>query len=410
LHYYEKYDYLKEIFTQDKDFLSIPGYKINIHNYNFVSPGTDVLPGKAEYFCDKHSASFDEFNSESLPGQAYENNHNKLFFQDCNISENNDFVYSVLKPEGSGKLSDAVFLFHGFNEKEWCKYLLWATEIVSRTGKAVVLFPLAFHMNRTKNVWSDKHLMQKISAERTRINPLNKNSSYLNAAISTRIESNPQRFFWSGLQTYYDTIGIFKEIKTGRHPDFKSDCNINILAYSIGCFFSLLMLMADPDKLFCKTKLFCFCGGATFERMNPDSRYILDKSATVALQTYFAEQLESDFKSEKRLSHYLSDNHYEESCFKTMLNYHRYRELREKRLLEIHDRIRAIALEKDYVIPPKEVINTLQGIDRNIPVNVCTLDYGYPYSHVTMFNQQIKYASEVDNCFNEFIDEIINFL
>lgn len=410
MHYYEKYYYLKEAFTQDADFLTIPLYKVNINNYTFISQYANLLPGKTEYFCDKHKMSFDGIKDSTLSSQTYDESKQKLFFEDLNISENSNFVYSVLKPEGREKLSDAIFLFHGLNEKEWCKYLPWAAEIVSRTGKAVVLFPLAFHMNRTKDVWNDKHHMQKISSERARINPLNNNSSYLNSAISTRIESDPQRFFWSGLQTYFDTIEIFKLIKSGNHPDFKSDCRINILAYSIGCFFSLLMLMADPEKLFCKTKLFCFCGGATFEKMNPDSRYILDKSASIAVQTYFAQQLENDFRSEKRLSHYLSSDHSDISWFKTMLNYHYFREVRENRLLEIHNNIRAIALEKDYVIPPDGVKNTLQGIDKLIPIKVTTLDYPYPYSHVTMFNLQNKYENEVDKYFNEFVDEICGFL
>jgi hypothetical protein len=44
--------------------------------------------------------------------------------------------------------------------------------------------------------------------------PENTHFSYVNAAISSRLEAHPQRIFWSGLQTYSDIIEVVKEIKT----------------------------------------------------------------------------------------------------------------------------------------------------------------------------------------------------
>lgn len=410
MHYYEKYNRLKNLFSQTEDSLFIKEFDILISNYQFESPAAHILPGNTKYFCDIHSKPFDVINGESLRTLGYEDSYKELFLHDQSISSNYNFTYSVIKPSDTGKFSNAIILFHGFNEKKWDKYLPWAVDLSKRLNTPIILFPLAFHMNRASPEWSDKKLMHKASKIRSLNKPSNTNSSYVNAAISTRLESNPQRLFWSGLQAYYDTVKFFKLIKSGTHPDFKKDTSINILSYSIGSFFSLIMMMADPEKLFSETKLFCFCGGATFDRMNSVSKYILDNQASVVLQAYYSEQLNSNFIDEERLSHYISSEHFEESYFKTMLNYHHFLPRREARLKEISPRISALALEKDDVVPPEEVLNTLQGKYRNIPTPVKIRDFPFPYTHITMFNPMPMYADLVDETYGKFLDDISGFL
>ena len=61
-------------------------------------------------------------------------------------------------------------------------------------------------MNRAPNVWSDSRLMNKIAIQRANKLP-NAKTSFINAAISERLEASPQRFFLSGLQTYKDFCG-----------------------------------------------------------------------------------------------------------------------------------------------------------------------------------------------------------
>ena len=101
-------------------------------------------------------------------------------------------------------------MLHGFNEKYWDKYLPWAKRLMEQTGKAVVLFPIAFHMNRAPHEWCERRLMHEVSDLRKKTFPDVICSSLVNVAISTRLQAKPQRFVWSGLQTYYDVIRLIR--------------------------------------------------------------------------------------------------------------------------------------------------------------------------------------------------------
>ena len=72
---------------------------------------------------------------------------------DNNIQENKSFSYTIFTPKGSQKTNQAILLLHGLNERNWDKYLTWAEYLSLATGKAVILFPRAFHMNRTPMFW-----------------------------------------------------------------------------------------------------------------------------------------------------------------------------------------------------------------------------------------------------------------
>jgi hypothetical protein len=271
------------------------------------------------------------------------------------------------------------------NEKRWDKYLPWAQALVQRTGKAVLLFPIAFHMNRTPAPWSDPRRMAKVSSERRSAFPAITASSLSNAAMSTRLHTQPQRFFWSGLQAYEDILYLLRELRSGRLADLPAETHVDLFAYSIGAFLSEILLMANEDGLFDSSRLLLFCGGPTLDRMNPTSRYILDSEATIALFAFYNQHLENEFLRDARLAHYFGDGHPAGKTFRSMLSYHTRRSEREQRLAELSERIHAIALRQDSVIPPEEVLNTLQGSFRDIPTKVDILDFDYPYSHITPF-------------------------
>jgi hypothetical protein len=93
-----------------------------------------------------------------------------------------------------------------------------------------------------------------------------------------------------------------------------------------------------------------------------------------------------------------------------MLSYHKCKELREKRLREIAHNIKAIALKKDDVIPSNEVINTLKGEDRDIPVPVSILNYNYRYDHINPFPNEASLEAEVDDNFNALFSNASEFL
>jgi len=303
-----------------------------------------------------------------------------------------------------------ILLFHGFNEKHWHKYLPWAARMLEDTGKTIVLFPIAFHMNRAPAAWSDPRLMHQVSKRRREEFPDLLNSSLLNAAISSRLQRNPQRFIWSGLQTYHDVKDFVESCTRGEHPLFNKACSIDIMAYSIGGFLSQVLLLSNPDGLFSETRLFMFCGGPVFNRISPVSKFILDSEANVHLYSFLVEHLESHLKHDVKLSACLSDGSESGVAFRSMLSYKSRVAYREERFEKMSRRISAIALAKDEVIPPYEVENTLNGRNRNIPIRVRTLDFPYPYKHEDPFPAQPGISTEVNEGFRDVFDIIGCFL
>jgi hypothetical protein len=200
-----------------------------------------------------------------------------------------------------------------------------------------------------------------------------------------------------------------KDIKANQHPDIEADASIDFFAYSIGAFLAQILMMTDYEGYFSKSKLCLFCGGAVFNRLSPVSKFILDSEANVSLYSFVVEHLESHMKRDKMLRTYLGDSHPEGVYFRSMLNYKTFTNFRENRFRGMHNRVLAITLEKDTVVPPYEVINTLQGIKRDIPIEVDILDFSYPYKHEDPFPALTSIADAVDEEFNKAFERICNF-
>jgi hypothetical protein len=100
---------------------------------------------QARYVCSSHGALKGETGPQTekadLPGGF-------LDLQDSHVSENRKFHYPLFHCPERGRARELLLLFHGLNEKDWHKYLPWAHQLALTTGKAVLLFPIAFHMNR----------------------------------------------------------------------------------------------------------------------------------------------------------------------------------------------------------------------------------------------------------------------
>jgi hypothetical protein len=332
-----------------------------------------------------------------------------LDVHDSQVPDNREFRYHVLQPAGSVSARELILVFHGFNEKSWHKYLPWAHRLVERTGKAVVLWPIAFHMNRAPIEWSDRRLMYRVSEARKRAFPAMIGSSLSNVAISTRLQARPQRFFWSGLQTYNDIRQLLGEIAAGDHPWADPAAQVDIFAYSIGCMVAQILLMADARGIFRDTLVVMFCGGSVLNRMTPVSRFILDSETNVALYSYAVEHLESHLRDNERLRHYLGEAHPEGLQFRSMLNYPVMRKEREAQFRRLAPRLLAITLESDQVIPPYEVMNTLQGSSRDIPVRVVLLDPPYPYRHEDPFPAHDSLRGPVDEAFRHIMELAVEF-
>lgn len=386
--YLDLYEHLKSLVSFDSDRIDL-GTGMHVCNRHFASTHADLLPGDS-------------------PGAA--RGGDLLDVADGEVEENRSFRYHVFRPDGVEKSRGMILLFHGFNEKHWHKYLPWAAKLVEQTGKAVVLFPIAFHMNRAPGAWSDSRMMHRMSRKRREEFPDVLHSSLLNAAISIRLHRNPQRFIWSGLQTYHDVRDFVSSCRAGEHPLFEAGASVDILAYSIGGFLSEVLLLSNPDGLFSDTRLFMFCGGPVFNRISPVSRFILDSEANVRLYSFLVEHLESHLKHDAKLREYLEDGSESGTAFRSMLSYKSMASYREDGFRRMSDRIAAIALIGDEVIPPYEVENTLRGRFRDIAIPVTSLHFPYPYKHEDPFPATPAISAEVTACFENVFGQAARFL
>lgn len=407
--YRSLYFNLKKIDIETGRSVHIPGTGIEIFKFAFRSKSWAWLPGAGEYTCEEHRMSFHE-RAADLSRSDFIEYPAGIKHHDIDIIENRDFDITVFKkmvPKKSGRI---LFLFHGLNEKQWDKYLPWAEKLVEFTGSTVVLFPIAFHMNRVPPEWADIRLMNRVSAARRQHSPSILNSTFANAAISARLQLIPQRFFWSGLQTFYDVVQFIDEVRAGTHQFADPQAGFDFFTFSIGSFLGEILIMSNPKDYFHDSMFFIFCGGPTLNRMSPNSKFILDSDAAIAIYSFYMERLENELRLDKRMAHYFDGGHIAGRYFKSMLSYQKEKEFREKRFQELHSRIFALALGKDRVIPPNEVLNTLQGDFREIPVHVAINDFPYPYQHINPFPIDREFDDIVDREFNKVFETAAQFL
>lgn len=405
MEYYELYEVLKNHFDSEEEIVEISDLNITIESIPFESKVSDLLYGSDNLDCPKHHhpLKIDE-NAYLVYDQP------SIDIKDFDIECNKRFEYHILKRADVATADGCIIFFHGLNEKKWDKYLPWAYELAQKTHKAIMLFPIAFHMDRAETIWSDRHQMTEIVKFRKEKYPENTHFSYVNAATSSRLEAHPQRVFWSGLQTYSDIIEVVKDCKAGKIKSIAQDADLDLFGYSIGSFLSMIIKMADPHGFFTQSKVFCFCGGMTIDRMFPISKYIMDSQATIKMQSVFTELLSSDFKFDHRLKHYQDDDlHPQESWFKKMLRYNYFQREREERIHEIRSQVKAYVLEKDSVAPPIEALNTLQGGYRNINVDVEIKDFSFDYSHMVPFPLTHKHKTEITEAFHQFTRSASDF-
>lgn len=324
------------------------------------------------------------------------------------VEENCRFSYPVVVPDKSKKYDKGIILFHGLNEKSWDKYFVWAKYLAENTKRPVIMFPIAFHMNRAPKSWSDRRLMTEVSNFRKKIGKQD-NSTFANAALSTRLESHPEIFIYSGLQTCCDIQQLMYEVKSGENGIFTPEAQFDIFAYSIGAFLSQILLLANPGKLFTKTRLFIFCGGTTFDRMYGSSKYIMDLMAFKSLLNLKKRKL---FKMIKNNILSAGDKTLEETWYglELMMSKSRWRRQREALFSEIGGRIKAVALEKDKVMPVKGILQTLRGRWNNGSISVEVIDFPFQYTHEQPFPMgDDKIQGLVDRCFTVVFDKVVNF-
>lgn len=405
MNYSQSYLALEKLFTSSETIKEFD--TIEMHDLFFKSMSCAILPGIEEYRCELHNVTMkEEFLFYTEVGTI----NNDVNIKDIYVKENQSFKYQIIKPKGIGKVKKATFLFHGFNEKDWSKYLPWAKSICDGTGSAVILFPIAFHMQRAPKQWSEKREMYRLSEVRKQRFPNIIHSTLSNVAISMRLHAMPQRFIWSGLQTYYDVIQMIADIKNGNNEHIDKNFDFDIFAYSIGGLLAQILKLTNYNNYFENSKVCLFCSGATFNRLSPVSKFILDSESNVALYSYLVEHFDKMLERDNVLEHYIREGHQEGKVFSSMLDYQKMRELREKLLRKHENQIYAISLTKDDVIPSFEIMNTLKGAYRNINIRMEEMDFNYNYMHENPFPTNRIDSNEVDKSFQKVFDKVCAFL
>ncbi len=315
------------------------------------------LLGRPHYACEEHGVRF--------PGEPIEDGP-----PDCDVAENVDFRYPLLRAPGGERARHLVVLLHGLNERSFTKYVPWAYQLWRSTGAAVALHPLSFHVNRVLPQWGrqiDQHLARR------RAVPRNEDVHAFNCVISERLDAWPERFFWGGLQSYGDVVDLVREVREGRHPHVHPSARVDLLGYSIGGYLALGLLLLDEDGLFGDSRAVVFESGAALRATNMSSRFIIDHACEVSLMKLyvrFTGRLAND-----RLSHWLR-HHDLGRWFRALCGDESERPRLEARLREIAPRLLALGNRNDEVIPWPAILNTLQGLHRDTGVAVRRIDLG----------------------------------
>ena len=402
MNYTDRYQELKASTNYTDDVIDLGGNLV-LRNFDFSSQVRFADPAA-------EAGESLAFPPEAFAGTKYEGLQAFLNTTDAEIEDNLHFRYHMIMPSGHKKARNIIIMFHGFNEKYWDKYLPWAAHLASGTGKAVVMFPIAFHMNRAPALWGDIRSMHQASKARKERYPALLCSSLSNVAISSRLHNKPDRYIWSGLESYHDVIDFVEDIKKGNHPAIEADAGIDFFSYSIGTFLGEVILMTNKNGYFSRSRYASFCGGPVFNRLSPASKLILDSEANVSLYSFLVEHLESHMKTNPHLKRLLSGEFEEGVNFRSLLNYKLNREYREDKFRQLGGRLYAIALANDEVVPPYEVVNTLTGSRMDINIRVDILDFPYSYRHEDPFPSLPALGETVGREFRKTFDRFNEFL
>jgi hypothetical protein len=321
---------------------------------------------------------------------------------DEKIYENLSFTYPVFIPKNIKISEKAILLLHGLNERNWSKYLTWAEYLCDKTGKPVILFPIAFHINRSPQSWSNPRDVQTLLDLRRQQNFEDRSLSFANVTFSERISEEPYRFYSSGRQSINDLCSLFEQIKKGSHPLFLKNTQIDFFAYSIGAFLAEITMIANPYNLFSDSKLFLFCGGGIFSAMFGQSRSIMDKTAYEKLYSYYLNEfsIQTNLKSAR-------DKIF--NSFNCMISPDRNRKERESFFKRLGNKIMGISLVNDKVMP---FYGMMEAIGKDcFESRFKMMDFSFPYTHENPFpvGGQVE-SSKIDNSFTEVFSQAALFL
>jgi hypothetical protein len=408
--YLNDYNKLKKLYNYRSEKIILEDSNICIHNFPFISEINNKFPEVQE--C-KRASFINKSIIKKIAGEKKTvcTESLKMFdYIDSTIDQNNSFIYPVYNNNTNVRSNSVIILLHGLNEKNWDKYHTWSKTLLELTDKAVLMFPISFHINRVPHSWIHPRLMDNLSRERKSMFPDINETSFVNAAISSRLQFKPETFFWSGLRTFYDLKKLLRQIKNDEHPLISKNASVDFFSYSIGAFLTEIMMMENYSGWLSDSKAFLFCGGPTMSGMYATSKYIYDSETYKSMTNFYVKNFELEMKKINRMKNYFNSYGDGAQDFKSMLTIDMLKTHREKKISELSSRIKALALVKDEVIPPVSVIETLKGERNDIPVEVEVMDFPFEYNHISPFPLSEKIQKEVDKSFHEVFTMASEFL
>lgn len=349
---------------------------------------------------------FESDSDQSFFGSLYPSNHEDAFSKpDDDFEINKSFKYMIFDPGTQATYDNAILLMHGLNERFWFKYLTWAHEMALSMNRPVILFPLAFHINRSPEDWNSRSVLSTALPLRMTETSNDQTTTIANLALSNRLSKHPIRFLSSGKQSADDIVKLIQNIRNGGHPLFYQNAGVDIFAYSIGGFLAQVLFYSNRNMLFDKSKLFLFCAGAYFDEMYGVSRVIMDKTAFDIMHRYYTVELNNDCKHHTNLNNYLKYNTLG-IAFYAMLSKHFNYNYNRNINSQIGKRIKAYSLKEDKVIPAKAIKNTLEE-----HISIIEDDFPFEYVHENpfpLYHDEDK-SRLVDEAFNKVFAEVKAF-
>jgi hypothetical protein len=237
--------------------------------------------------------------------------------------------------------------------------------------------------------------MNFLSKER-KSNYSSKESSFVNAALSTRLQFNPGLFFWSGLRSFHDVQKLINDIRHGCFEELEKDCRVSLFGYSIGAFLIENLIMAK-EEMFSNSKIVLLCGGPTMDIMYPISKYIYDSAAEKVMTDFYVKNFENKIQTDEHLKRYFTEYEADGIVFRSLLNRDRFRDFRVNKLRKFENQILAIPLTADDVMPPDSVRKTLN--ENGLKVKINEMHFPFEYDHISPFPLGEKIKEQTNECF-----------
>lgn len=377
MNFIENYQQLKGIFDLSQDEIKIPESESKIINQVFYSSAgvSDIFAGQSE---------------------------------DEQIMENVRFRYPVIMPEGSKKARQVIILLHGLNERTWHKHLNGARMLSERTGKAVLMFPLSYHINRGLPEWTDNRKMAGLLEIRKRNYSGVQDASVVNLALSERLTENPLRFYSSGQQSIQDLIRLMKQIKKGEHPLFEAGTSTDIFAYSISCMLVQALMISNPGGILDKSKIVFFAGGSLFSGMKGISRFIMDSVAFKTILRFYTDAVTKKTGFLNDLQTPGIEGNYGRA-FRSLIIPGMFAKEREQAMAGFSKNLMVIAMQNDRIMPVAGIREaTGEQFFRSNHFKIVHFPYDYTHENPfpVLYN---KINQQVENAFMSVYEPALNF-